>query len=75
MADAGVQLRIRVIVGSTRAALRSLPPGDAQVPQVLNRGRELLDALQSETDGVSTERQRAFDAARAEIDAMAERRT
>lgn len=71
MADASVKLRIRVIVVSTRAALRSLPPGDPQVPQVTERGRELLDALRSDSDGAAREHEHEFEAARAEIDAMA----
>ena len=74
MADASVNLRIRVIVVSTRAALRSLAPGDPQGPQVVERGRELLAALEAETSNGSDAATRAFEHARASIDEMAERK-
>lgn len=76
MGDSSVQLRIRVIVVSTRAALRSLSPEDPQARQVIERGRELLDALRSETDGRAGSRDGggAFDEAVAEIDRMAAER-
>lgn len=70
MSEANVQLRIRVIVVSTRAALRSLAPDDPQVARVIERGRDLLGALESESaDGSQTTR-RVFDDARGEIDQL-----
>lgn len=38
-------MRIRVIVGSTRAAARSVTGDAAQLAEVLDRGRWLLDAM------------------------------
>lgn len=46
MDDGTVRLRIRVIVVSTRAALRSLPADDRQADEVLERGRMLLASLE-----------------------------
>lgn len=74
MADASVKLRIRVIVVSTRAALRSLAPGDPQAPRVVERGRGLLAALESETSDGSDAATQAFEEARSRIDEMVEDR-
>lgn len=46
MDDGMVRLRIRVIVVSTRAALRSLAADDPQADEVLERGRMLLASLE-----------------------------
>jgi hypothetical protein len=54
MDDAALLLRIRVVLVSTRAAVRSLRPTDPQRPEVLARGLALLDDLErntSSTDG------------------------
>lgn len=45
MDDAELLMRIRVIVGSTRAAARSLTGDAPQLAEVLDRGRWLLDAM------------------------------
>ena len=60
MDDAGLLLRIRVVLVSTRAAVRSLQPSDPQRPDVLARGLVLLDDLEQ-------------DAARAEGRVMSEK--
>ena len=48
MDPAALLLRIRVITVSTRAAVRSLKPGDPQVPAVVERGRMLLEHLEAQ---------------------------
>ena len=45
MDDAELLLRIRVVVGSTRAAAQSLGGDVEHVAEVLDRGRWLLDAM------------------------------
>ena len=45
MDDAELLLRIRVVVGSTRAAAQSLDGDFEQLAVVLDRGRWLLDAM------------------------------
>jgi hypothetical protein len=50
MGDAALLLRIRVVIGSTRAAAKSLGADDAQRAAVLERGRRLLDAFAAEVD-------------------------
>jgi len=45
MDDAALNLRIRVITVSARAAVHSLGPTDPQVADVVARGRRLLDGL------------------------------
>ena len=62
-------LRIRVITVSTRAAVRSLKPGDPQVSEVLERGRLLLDRLEQPVlDHESDEVRLAFAQARNELE-------
>ena len=71
MDDASLLLRIRVVLVSTRAAVRSLGPTDPQRPDVLARGLSLLDDLErdaSTTNGTGTSERLA--AARAELTAM-----
>ncbi len=46
MHDDALLLRIRVVVVSTRAAVRSLHGVDGQVAEVLGRGRGLLEDLE-----------------------------
>ena len=45
MTDAELLMRIRVIVGSTRAAAHSVGSDAEQLGEVLDRGRWLLDAM------------------------------
>jgi hypothetical protein len=45
MDDAELLMRIRVVVGSTRAAAHSVGGDAAQLEAVLDRGRWLLDAM------------------------------
>ena len=71
MDDAELHLRIRVILVSTRAAVHSLGARDPQVPDVVERGRWLLDALASDVPHVHTNGVRqAFERARAELAAL-----
>ncbi|MGI8830622.1 MAG: hypothetical protein ACR2I5_12730 [Candidatus Limnocylindria bacterium] len=70
MDDGTVRLRIRVIVVSTRAALRSLGLDDPQADEVLERGRTLLAGLER-AETVSEDGARdAFVRAREELDAL-----
>lgn len=70
MDDGTVRLRIRVIVVSTRAALRSLGLDDPQADEVLERGRTLLAGLER-AETVSEDGARdAFVRARQELDAL-----
>lgn len=71
MDDAELLLRIRVVVGSTRAAARSLGGDDEQVAGVLVRGRALLEAMASgiERDGSAAVRDRFAEATK-ELAAM-----
>jgi hypothetical protein len=71
MDEAALLLRIRVIVVSARAAVRSLGPGHPKVPGVVARGAWLLDEIApivvgSGHDGV----RRAYDEARSELVSM-----
>ncbi len=71
MDDAALRLRIKVIRVSTRAAVRSLGPGDPQLADVVARGRWLLDDLapavtEHGTDDLWTDLNRA----RAELDGL-----
>ena len=62
-------LRIRVITVSTRAAIRSLKPGDPQVPDSLERGRVLLERLEQHALAHESEEVRvAFAQARSELE-------
>ncbi len=62
-------LRIRVITVSTRAAIRSLKPGDPQVPEVVERGRALLERLEPQVIALESEEVRlAFAQARDELE-------
>ena len=45
MDEAELLMRIRVVVGSTRAAARSVGGDSEQLGEVLDRGRWLLDAM------------------------------
>ena len=45
MDDAELLMRIRVVVGSTRAAARSVGGDAEQLDEVLDRGRRLLDVM------------------------------
>jgi hypothetical protein len=71
MDDTALLLRIRVVVVSTRAAMRSLRPSDPQRPDVLARGLSLLDDLEHDAasaDGTAVSDRLA--AARAELMAI-----
>ena len=71
MDDTALLFRIRVVVISTRAALRSLGPSDPQRPDVLARGLSLLDDLEHDAasaDGTAVSDR--FAAARAELMAI-----
>jgi hypothetical protein len=69
MHPAALLLRIRVITVSTRAAIRSLKPGDPQVPEVMERGRVLLERLESHALTHEDEEVRlAFAQARSELE-------
>jgi hypothetical protein len=71
MHPAALLLRIRVIRVSTRAAVRSLKPDDPQVPEVMQRGRLLLDRLEPLVlEQESDEVRRAFAQAREELDSV-----
>ena len=73
MDDAALLLRIRVVLVSTRAAVRGLGPTDEQVPDVLRRGLTLLDDLDEQFirgDGVSPEVPERLSQARAELTGM-----
>ena len=71
MHPAAVLLRIRVIAVSTRAAVRSLKPDDPQLPEVVERGRLLLERLEPLVlDDRSDEVRLAFAQARAELDSV-----
>lgn len=65
MDHADVRLRVRVIVVSTRAAVRSLAPDDPQATRVIERGNVLLDALEGSEAGLRGHP--AFAEARAEL--------
>jgi hypothetical protein len=72
MDDTALLLRIRVVLVSTRAAVRSLRPSDPQRPDVLARGLSLLDDLEQDAasaDGTAVSERLA--AARAELMAIA----
>lgn len=71
MDDAALLLRMRVVLVSTRAAVRSLKPTDPQRSDVLARGLSLLDDLEQDaasTDGTAMSERLA--AARAELMAL-----
>lgn len=71
MDDAALHLRIRVIAVSTRAAVRSMKPDDPQVPEVIQRGRALLDTLATGVlDGGGDGVKLAFERAREEVAAL-----
>ncbi len=71
MDDSAIQLRVRVIVVSTRAALRSLTQGDAQASDVVARGLALLAALDAGDEGrPSDDARQALADARAEVTAL-----
>ncbi len=67
MDDSAIQLRVRVIVVSTRAALRSLTNGDAQASDVVSRGLALLADLEAAHEPPGEESRRALSDARAEL--------
>ena len=69
MHPAALLLRIRVITVSTRAAVRSLKPDDPQVPEVMQRGRVLLERLEPHVLAHDSEEVRlAFAHARSELE-------
>lgn len=73
MDDAAVLFRIRVVMVSTRAAVRSIVPGDdPQMDEVLARARALLDDIEADLDGstVAPVRQ-SLDEARSELESIA----
>lgn len=71
MLPAALLLRIRAITVSTRAAVRSLKPDDPQVPEVVERGRSLLDRLEPHVlEDASDEVRLAFAQAREELDSI-----
>ena len=71
MHPAALLLRIRVISVSTRTAVRSLKPDDPQVPEVVERGRLLLDRLEPQVlEHESDEVRLAFAQAREELDSV-----
>ena len=56
MDEAAALFRIRVVVVSTRAAVRSLIPGDdGQLAEVVGRARGLLDDIESDLDPSSAD--------------------
>ena len=72
MDDTALLFRIRVVVVSTRAALRSLRPSDPQRPDVLARGLSLLDDLEQDASGADgTVLSDRLAAAREQLAAMA----
>lgn len=55
MDDAATLFRIRVVMVSTRAAVRSLIPGDAeQLSEVLGRAGALLDDIEADVGAART---------------------
>ena len=72
MDDTALLLRIRVVLVSTRAGVRSLKPSDPQRPDVLARGLTLLDDLKKHAAGADgTAMPDRLAAARVELMAMA----
>ncbi len=67
MERSSVDLKLRVILVTTRAALRHADSDPAQRQAIVERGRSLLEALASEEDGLDLA---AIDAARAEMDGL-----
>jgi len=68
MDEADLLMRIRVVIGSTRAAARSLGADDGQLAAVLERGRTLLDELASEVESSGSEAARgSLDRAREQL--------
>lgn len=71
MDDAALQLRIRVIRVSTRAAVHSLGRGDPQVADVVARGRWLLDDLaQAVSEHGTNDLRTELERAREELDGL-----
>ncbi len=71
MDDTALLLRIRVVLVSTRAAVRSLKPTDPQRPEVLARGLSLLDDLERDAAGADGSAvSDRFAAARDELNSM-----
>ena len=77
MDDAYLRKRIRVILVTTRAAARSLEPGDGQVADAYRRGLLLLDAMGEDvaSDGGSETREQLAQARREVASALDERAT
>jgi len=68
MDDAAVEFRIRVVLVSTRAAIRSVFPGDDdQLREVVTRANELLDEIERDADALSDGTREKLVLARAEI--------
>ncbi len=71
MDDDALLLRIRVITVSTRAAVHSLGPDNPQVPDVVDRGRSLLDELAPAVkEHGNSDAHEALQRARAQLEAL-----
>jgi hypothetical protein len=74
--DAYLRKRIRVILVTTRAAARSLEPGDVQVAHAYRRGLLLLDAMREDLARESdSETREQLAQARRELESALEDRT
>lgn len=68
MDEAAIQLRIRVVVVTTRAAVRSLGNDTAQAGQAIRRGLVLIDGIEADVANNGIEPVRpALAQARAEL--------
>jgi hypothetical protein len=67
MASDSVELRLRVILVTTRAALRHAASDPAQRRAIVRRGRELVEELAARSGEEATS---ALDGARVELDAL-----
>ena len=75
MDDAYLRKRIRVVLVTTRAAARSLEPGDGQVADAYRRGILLLDAMSEEVaSGGGSETREQLAQARRELESELEDR-
>lgn len=67
MERSSVDLKLRVILVTTRAALRHAGGDPAQAEAIVERGRSLLESLESEDGGPD---RAAIEGARAELDGL-----
>ena len=67
MASDSIDLKLRVVIVTTRAALRHSDDSPEQRRAILARGRELVAAIAADADGQARE---AIDGAHAELDAL-----